>query len=338
MNSPGRSPPPEADSTAPPPPPQKLPSAESAVTALAIIQPTIPSEREMSSHGRAPEAESAAPPPPSAEQAVMALAIIQPTIPSEREMSPPRRSPLPEAESASPPPPPQKLPSAEPGVTALALADRRSQDDLATVVSIVGCAGGGSCISGEGAQAGNGVCVSRKENGFGAVPRSLRRRAVMRVAFGLRVSAALLCLVSFSVMAADSTPGWAGDSFDRYREYQYLVCVNAIAFVYSAFQAYTKVHHSILKKFIIPPPISFYFDLSMDQVLAYLLISASSIAASRNDLWVSRFGRDEFIDMANGSIAISFLAFAVLALSSLISTHNLFRWSSSSATSYNGRQ
>ena len=64
------------------------------------------------------------------------------------------------------------------------------------------------------------------------------------------------------------------------------------------------------------------------QILAYLLIAASSVAASRNDLWMSRFGSDEFMDMANVSIAISFLAFVALALSALISAHNLFRRSS----------
>lgn len=75
---------------------------------------------------------------------------------------------------------------------------------------------------GEGALPAGFGRVSRKaENGLGAVPWSLRRRAVMRAALGLRVSAALLCLVSFSVMVADNIEGWAGDSFARYSEYRY---------------------------------------------------------------------------------------------------------------------
>ncbi|CAL9109736.1 unnamed protein product [Musa acuminata var. zebrina] len=220
----------------------------------------------------------------------------------------------------SPPPPPHNTPerpeSPEPAVTALAVAGRLSLDELAVMVSVVdGGEGGGR--------------VSRKaENGLGAVPWSLRRRAVMRAALGLRVSAALLCLVSFSVMVADNTEGWAGDSFGRYSEYRCLVSVTAIAFGYSAFHIYAKVHHVILKKYIIRSPINYYFDLTMDHILAYLLIAASSVAASRNDLWMSRFGSDEFMDMANVSIAISFLAFVVLALSALISAHNFFRQSS----------
>jgi hypothetical protein len=37
---------------------------------------------------------------------------------------------------------------------------------------------------------------------------------------GFRVSEIVLCLISFSVMAADKTKGWSGDSFDRYKEYR----------------------------------------------------------------------------------------------------------------------
>ncbi|XP_065044718.1 CASP-like protein 4A3 [Musa acuminata AAA Group] len=249
-------------------------------------------------------------------------------------MSSPERSPSPEAESEAPPPAPQNTPekpgSPEPAMMALAIVDRLSQEDMAVDVKVVG----GAVSGGEGDRGlGNGCCAARKaESGLVAVPGILRRRAVTRAAFGLRVSAALLSLVSFSVMAADSTEGWAGDSFGRYSEYRYLVCVNAIAFAYSAFQAYTKVHYLILKKLIIRRPMSYYFDLSMDQVLAYLLMSASSAAASRNDLWISRFGADEFMDMANGSIAISFLAFVALASSSLISARNLFAWNSNATS------
>nr|XP_018685752.1 PREDICTED: CASP-like protein 4A3 isoform X2 [Musa acuminata subsp. malaccensis] len=150
----------------------------------------------------------------------------------------------------SPPPPPHNTPerpeSPEPAVTALAVAGRLSLDELAVMVSVVdGGEGGGR--------------VSRKaENGLGAV---------MRAALGLRVSAALLCLVSFSVMVADNTEGWAGDSFGRYSEYRCLVSVTAIAFGYSAFHIYAKVHHVILKKYIIRSPINYYFDLTMDHDL-----------------------------------------------------------------------
>ena len=51
------------------------------------------------------------------------------------------------------------------------------------------------------------------------------KREVMakKVAFCFRLSEVVLCLISFSVMAADKTRGWSGDSFDRYKEYRFKV-------------------------------------------------------------------------------------------------------------------
>lgn len=54
------------------------------------------------------------------------------------------------------------------------------------------------------------------------VAEAVWRAEVRRVAVFLRVLAAVLCLVSFSVMAADRTKGWDGDSYRRYEEYRYV--------------------------------------------------------------------------------------------------------------------
>lgn len=51
-----------------------------------------------------------------------------------------------------------------------------------------------------------------------------RSRSEERLKFanlGFRLSEVVLSLISFSVMAADKTQGWSGDSFDRYREYRF---------------------------------------------------------------------------------------------------------------------
>lgn len=145
--------------------------------------------------------------------------------------------------------------------------------------------------------------------------------------FAIRVLEVVLCLISFSVMAADKTSGWAGDSFDRYQEFRYCISMNIIAFVYSLFQVFAQFHHRMKKRHIIEHPLSYYLDFFMDQVLAYLLISASSSAATRNDDWISMFGSDEFTKKMNGSIALSFLAFFAFSLSSIISAYKLFSWS-----------
>ncbi|GKC92905.1 CASP-like protein 4A3, partial [Tanacetum coccineum] len=82
----------------------------------------------------------------------------------------------------------------------------------------------------------------------------------------------------------------------------YLVAVNAIAFTYAAFQA---------------------IDLTYHLILAYLLISSSSSAATRIEDWVLNWGKDDFTKKASASIAMSFLAFLGFAFSSLISGYNL---------------
>ncbi|KAG5536877.1 hypothetical protein RHGRI_024344 [Rhododendron griersonianum] len=84
--------------------------------------------------------------------------------------------------------------------------------------------------------------------------------------------------------------------------------------------------------YLSPPPLSlqfchgsgkFFIISTYSLILAYLLISASSAAATRIDDWVSNWGEDKFTDMATLSVAMSLLAFAALALSTLISRYNL---------------
>ncbi|KAE9602622.1 hypothetical protein Lalb_Chr12g0201551 [Lupinus albus] len=144
-----------------------------------------------------------------------------------------------------------------------------------------------------------------------------------KAALGFRLSEVVLCLVSFSVMAADKTQGWSGDSFDRYKEYRYCLSMNVIAFAYAGFQACDLVYQLVTGKHMINHHLRYHFDFFMDQVLAYLLISASSSAATRVDDWQSNWGKDEFTEMASASIGLSFLAFIAFAISSLISGYNL---------------
>lgn len=134
----------------------------------------------------------------------------------EEAMDSPLRNPL--------PPAPQNTPemslSPAPVVTvaALAIANQLIRDDRAVVAKMVagGGAGGGAGDGGYGSNA-----TRDAERGFRAVPPTVRQAAVRRATLGLRVSAMVLCLVSFSVMAADKTEGWAGDFFDRYEDYRY---------------------------------------------------------------------------------------------------------------------
>ncbi|KAF8101771.1 hypothetical protein N665_0201s0091 [Sinapis alba] len=154
--------------------------------------------------------------------------------------------------------------------------------------------------------------------------RSKREEIVKYSALGFRLSEVVLALISFSVMAADKTKGWSGDSFDRYKEYRFCLSVNVVAFVYSAFQACDLAYHLVREKHFINHHLRPLFEFILDQVLAYLLISASTAAVTRVDDWISNWGKDDFTEMASASIAMSFLAFLAFACSSLISGYNLF--------------
>lgn len=46
---------------------------------------------------------------------------------------------------------------------------------------------------------------------------------IERLGLGFRVCEMILSLIAFSVMVSDKTKGWSGDSFDRYKEYRYLI-------------------------------------------------------------------------------------------------------------------
>ncbi|KAK3035306.1 hypothetical protein RJ639_034014 [Escallonia herrerae] len=162
---------------------------------------------------------------------------------------------------------------------------------------------------------GNGIGGERRSRASvaGILRRSTGEVTVDRAALGFRICEVVLCLISFSVMAADKTQGWSGDSFDRYKEYRYCLAVTVIGFVYSGFQACDLA----------------YYLITRNHILAYLLISASSSAATRVDDWVSNWGKDEFTQMASASVAMSFLAFVAFALSAIISGYILCNRNSS---------
>jgi hypothetical protein len=58
-------------------------------------------------------------------------------------------------------------------------------------------------------------------------------------------------------------------------------------------------------------------------MLAYLLLSASSSAATRVYDWKSNWGEDKFPEMASASVGFSFVAFLAFASSSLISGYTI---------------
>ncbi|KAG6656472.1 hypothetical protein I3843_04G024100 [Carya illinoinensis] len=155
--------------------------------------------------------------------------------------------------------------------------------------------------------------------------RVRRENMVKKTLLWLRISAFVFCLISFSVMAADKNQGWALDSFQRYKEFRYCMAVNVVGSAYSGLQAYDLVNYFSNGKHIVWHHLRFYLDFSMDQVLTYLLISASSAAATRVYDWQSNWGKDKFPEMASASVGLSFVAFGAFAVSSLFSGYTLFK-------------
>lgn len=162
-----------------------------------------------------------------------------------------------------------------------------------------------------------------------SILRAAKREAtVKRAALGFRICGVVFCLISLSVMAADKKKGWALDSFYRYNEFRYCISVNLIGFLYSVAQTYDLVFTICTGKYVLRHQYRFYFDFAMDQILTYLLMSASSSAATRVDDWVANWGKDPFPTMASVSVGLSFMSFIALAASTLISGYALCTWSS----------
>uniref|UniRef100_A0A803NB18 CASP-like protein n=1 Tax=Chenopodium quinoa TaxID=63459 RepID=A0A803NB18_CHEQI len=116
--------------------------------------------------------------------------------------------------------------------------------------------------------------------------------------------------------------GWALDSFDRYIEFRYAMSVNVIGFAYSGLQGLDLLLQLTTGKDS-RSQVRYAFDFAGDQVLAYLLLSASSSAFTRVDDWISNWGNDKFPAMATASIGVSFVAFIAFAFTSIISGYLL---------------
>ncbi|OAY29915.1 CASP-like protein 4A1 [Manihot esculenta] len=153
-----------------------------------------------------------------------------------------------------------------------------------------------------------------------------RKREILkgRALLGFRFFGLVFCLSSFSVMATDKNQGWAFDSFYRYKEFRYCMSVNVMGFVYLGLQTCDLAYTLATGKLFAQNQLRYYLDFSLDQMLTYLLLSASSSATFRVEDWESNWGKDKFPAMARLSVVFSYLAFVAFALCSLVSGHTVF--------------
>ena len=84
--------------------------------------------------------------------------------------------------------------------------------------------------------------------------RSPRRELmVKRAELGVRVCEMVLCLISLSVMVADRSRGWSGDSYYRYKEYRSDVFINICVYIYICVCVcvYVHLHTNQMRLFLV---------------------------------------------------------------------------------------
>ncbi|KAH9294424.1 hypothetical protein KI387_040372, partial [Taxus chinensis] len=167
-----------------------------------------------------------------------------------------------------------------------------------------------------------------------SVLRRPKERRTRLVGLALRCTEVVFSFLSFDIMASNNQ-GTKGLRFDDYDEYKYSIAVAVIAFVYVAAQLGRGIYDELFAHNLFPKIVFNYIDFVGDQVttdqiyqklpfqvLAYLLLSSSSAAASTtNRLWDN--GNMRFTDMVAASVTMSFITFALMAASSVLSGYAL---------------
>ncbi|KAG7027874.1 CASP-like protein 4B1, partial [Cucurbita argyrosperma subsp. argyrosperma] len=143
----------------------------------------------------------------------------------------------------------------------------------------------------------------------------LKRRVLALRGFGLVFS-----LLAFLIMACNRHGDWK--NFDNYEEFRYVLAIAILSTFYTGAQVFRQIHEVSTARSMFPPPKSAIIDFIGDQILAYLLISASSSAIPMINRM--REGSDNiFTDSLAASITMSLFAFLSLALSAAITGYKL---------------
>ncbi|XP_006658996.2 CASP-like protein 4B1 [Oryza brachyantha] len=127
----------------------------------------------------------------------------------------------------------------------------------------------------------------------------------------LRAAAALLAFVAVALVASCRHGDWM--EFTRYQEYRYLLGVAVVASVYSALQALRGFRRMRAGTAYAAT----FVDFAGDQAVGYLLVTAAS-AALPITIRMRSAVVNTFTDAIAASISFSFLAFAALAFSAML--------------------
>ncbi|RZC82482.1 hypothetical protein C5167_045273 [Papaver somniferum] len=136
----------------------------------------------------------------------------------------------------------------------------------------------------------------------------------------LRGGTLFFSFLAFVIMASNKHGDW--EDFDKYQEYRYCLAISILAIMYCGAQVFHQVNRIRTGKDFISQPKAFILEFFGDQIMAYLLISATSAAIPMTNHM--REGADNiFTDSSASAISMTFFAFLTLALSALISGFKL---------------
>lgn len=147
-----------------------------------------------------------------------------------------------------------------------------------------------------------------------------RGRVAAAVTIALRAPTVLFALIAFSVMASvtfrDNLPG-----------YQFVVTMNVMVFVYALIQLIHTVVVLALGNTYPQPLLALAIgSFTFDAVFAFLLIAASAAgtASAVTEYWDSQ---------AAAAVAMSYIVFVFVTLSTILSAHRLFHLFKGSSSS-----
>ncbi|KAL6657298.1 hypothetical protein ACP70R_005078 [Stipagrostis hirtigluma subsp. patula] len=143
-------------------------------------------------------------------------------------------------------------------------------------------------------------------------------RALDGIVLVLRVGAAATAFVAVALVASCRHGDWM--EFARYQEYRYLLGASVVACVYSAAQALRGFRRTRAAAY--DGSSGGFLDFAGDQVVAYLLITASS-AALPITIRMRSAVINIFTDAMAAAISLGFIAFAALAFSAMIAGFRL---------------
>ncbi|XP_068638453.1 CASP-like protein 4A4 [Aristolochia californica] len=135
------------------------------------------------------------------------------------------------------------------------------------------------------------------------------------VAFVLSVIAA----VSLTAPLPDNKNDGHGYGFSKFSEFRYAVCATLLSSLYSAFQLFKSICDVALRGHVVSDMVYDYVTFILDQLVAYLLISSSSVSVSATERTMGA----KLKAAAVASVCMSFTAFVAMAICSLFSGYKL---------------